>query len=68
MTTQHIPLNKEVEFLSCHLVAGEFDIRWQHLLSFINIVQLCKTDCTYLRDMLGCRALLSRTIVPSVSC
>ena len=40
----------------CNLVAEEFSIRWQHLISFIMyIVQLYKEDWEILR-MLGCRA------------
>ena len=42
--------------MQCHLVAGEFSIRWQHLISFImNIVQLYKEDWAILH-MLGCQA------------
>ena len=38
-------------------VAGEFSIRWQHLISFIiYIVQLHKEDWAMLR-MLGCWAV-----------
>ena len=41
----------------CHIVAVEFSIRWQHLISFImHIVQLYKEAWAILR-MLGCRAV-----------
>ena len=42
----------------CHRVAGEFNIRWQHLilLWFMYIVQLYKEDWTILR-VLDCRAV-----------
>ena len=40
-----------------HLVAGEFSIRWQHLITFIMyIVQLYKEDWAILH-MLGCQAI-----------
>ena len=42
----------------CYLVAGEFSIRWQQLISFIimYIVQLYKEDWAILH-MLGCQAI-----------
>ena len=44
---------RKVEFsVLCHLVSGEFNIRWRHLTFSFNfiiyIVQLCKDDCTSL--------------------
>ena len=51
-------LRKRKWNLRCHLVAGEFSICWQHLISFIMyIIQLYKEDWAILH-MLGCRAVV----------
>ena len=51
-------LRKRKWNLWCNLVAGEFSIRWQHLISFIimYMVQLYKEDWIVL-CMLGCWAI-----------
>ena len=54
---QMAELRKRMWNPMCHLVAGEFSIRWQHLISFIiYIVQLYKEDWAIL-CMLGCQAI-----------